>query len=37
MTEAEEKQNEEIYDARDPEIRSQHNRGKDWVTTVLST
>ena len=36
MTEVEKKQNGEIYDARDPEIRSQYNRGKDWAKTYNS-
>lgn len=36
MTEMEKKQSGEIYDARDPEIRSQYNRGKDWAKTYNS-
>lgn len=33
MTEFEKKQCGEIYDARDPEIRTQYNRAKDWSKT----
>ena len=36
MTEVEKKQNGEIYDARDPEIRRQYNLGKDWAKTYNS-
>lgn len=36
MNEVEKKQNGAIYDARDPEIRSQYNRGKDWAKTYNS-
>lgn len=36
MTEVEKKQCGEIYDARDPEIRRQYSRGKDWAKTYNS-
>lgn len=36
MTEFEKKQSGEIYDARDPEIRIQYSRAKDWAKTYNS-
>ena len=36
LTELEKKQKGEIYDARDPEIRIQYNRAKDWAKTYNS-